>query len=603
MRILVPSSLRRRWISPTLSQHVRLASTASLVAGSKELRPLSKQKPARTRFAPSPTGFLHLGSLRTALFNYLVAKATHGQFILRIEDTDQKRTIPGAIDRLYEDLKWAGLNWDEGPDVQGPYGPYQQSQRLSLYKNVTEELLNSRSAYRCFCSPYRLASLANHQSKLGLPLEYDRTCASILRTDSDARAASGEAHVIRLMVPDKNAYPPFNDLVYGVVQQKKKFQAVGSYEDPILLKSDGFPTYHLANVVDDHLMQITHVIRGAEWMVSTHKHMMIYQALDWEPPIFAHVGLLLDKEGQKLSKRAGSVDVSSFRAQGIFPETLTNFLALLGWSHNQANDVMSLEDLINNASLKYTRGDSIVSPEKLNFLQRRHARRYASSPCSENPLHTLHHLAVIPIVKELESRVDEENFSTFTKLPPGEARESYVKRIVEADANNYVNPQNFVSRNIYFFVSPSPSTLRKNMPKVFELNTTSPGTIQSNIEQLLVIFRIIQEIELDEWSIEKLRNTLNSIVELMTNLSQEDQTSVATEESGPLAKCAAVSKSWSKFVHEYLRWALCAGKPGPDGISILLLLGKATVSERLLRAEKLVRQVRQEGQASSAALP
>ncbi|KNG45808.1 glutamyl-trna synthetase [Stemphylium lycopersici] len=228
--------------------------------------------PARTRFAPSPTGYLHLGSLRTALFNYLLAKRTGGQFLLRIEDTDQKRTIADAEQRLLDDLRWAGLEWDEGPEVGGPYGPYKQSERSDLYRQHAHSLLESGNAYRCFCSSERLNALAEHRHKLGIATDYDRTCAPLSKEESDDRASRGEAHTIRLKVPEQ--YPTYKDLIYGTFRPLKRRGHVTetAYEDPILLKSDGLPTYHLANVVDDHLMKITHVIRGSEWMPSTPKH-------------------------------------------------------------------------------------------------------------------------------------------------------------------------------------------------------------------------------------------------------------------------------------------------------------------------------------------
>merc|ERR1712093_812523 len=287
-----------RWICQScrgFAQEAKPREYTSLSTASQALR---NGGPARTRFAPSPTGYLHLGSLRTALFNYLVAKATGGQFLLRIEDTDQKRTIPDAEARLFEDLEWAGIEWDEGPKIGGPFGPYKQSQRTALYREHAEKLLESGNAYRCFCTPDRLFNLAQHRAKLGLPPDYDRACTHVPKDESDDRASKGESHVVRLKVPDR--YPVYNDLVYGLVRQRGDFTSIprsqgkglgafGSFDDPILLKSDGFPTYHLANVVDDHLMEITHVIRGSEWMSSTPKHLAMYQAFGWEPPAFAPV--------------------------------------------------------------------------------------------------------------------------------------------------------------------------------------------------------------------------------------------------------------------------------------------------------------------------
>ncbi|OCK78976.1 Glutamyl/glutaminyl-tRNA synthetase, partial [Lepidopterella palustris CBS 459.81] len=331
--------------------------------------------PARTRFAPSPTGYLHLGSLRTALFNYLLAKRTGGQFLLRIEDTDKKRTLPDAEARLYDDLHWAGLEWDEGPGVGGGCGPYRQSERSELYQEHADMLLVSGHAYRCFCSTQRLNQLAEQRSNLGLPTDYDRACASILKEESDDRAANGEPYVVRLRVPD--VYPQFTDLVYGKIGKIAKPGRRGdnTYEDPILLKSDGLPTYHLANVVDDHHMRITHVIRGTEWLIATPKHLAMYEAFGWKQPEFAHVGLLVDERGNKLSKRNFDTDIASFRDKmDIFPEALVNFVALLGWSHGEKSDIMEMKELIEKFTMRFTKGNTTVTLGKLSFLQNRHAR-------------------------------------------------------------------------------------------------------------------------------------------------------------------------------------------------------------------------------------
>ncbi|POS84882.1 hypothetical protein EPUL_002850, partial [Erysiphe pulchra] len=560
----------------------------STASRTRKPQPLSERGPARTRFAPSPTGYVHLGSLRTALFNYLVAKATGGQFILRIEDTDQKRTVPDAIQRIYEDLRWAGIHWDEGPDSGGRFGPYQQSERLQLYLKYADKLLVSGNAYRCFCTPIRLEALAANQTQLGLPRGYDRCCAHISNESSNIRASNGDSFVIRLKSPEQ--YPPFSDLVYGFIKQINKNVASNTFDDPILLKSDGFPTYHFANVVDDHLMQITDVIRGAEWMSSTHKHIAIYEAFGWEPPTFSHVGLLLDESKKKLSKRKASMEIAKIRSEGIFPETLTNFVALLGWSHELSSDVMSMKKLIEHASMKFTKGDTVVNFNKLYFLQRRHAARYASAPPSDHPLHSLYHLAVIPIVKELDFRSSFEDFSTYSNLAFGQSRCTYVQRILEADAGNYTTPKEFILRNIYFFVPPSSKTLSETMStKIKILGPSDNNNKTENIETLLLLFRTINEIDLDEWQIEILRGRVNWIIEQRTKMISKSQLNKMETTSESINRDQAIKKAWGKFVHQYLRWALCADKSGPDGITILFLLGKQNVSERLRRAEEVVR--------------
>lgn len=397
--------------------------------------------PARTRFAPSPTGYLHLGSLRTALFNYLLAKRTGGQFLLRIEDTDQKRTVADAEERLFRDLRWAGLQWDEGPEVGGPYGPYKQSERTAHYREHVDRLISSGHAYRCFCSPERLHSLAEHRHKLGLATDYDRACADIARDESDDRASRGEKHTVRLLAPDP--YPSYEDLIYGTFKPIKQHRrGEQSFEDPILLKSDGLPTYHLANVVDDHLMEITHVIRGSEWMPSTPKHIALYNAFNWTPPHFAHVGLLTDEDGNKLSKRNFDTDISAFKEMEIFPETLTNFAALLGWSHQEKSDIMDLKTLVDKFTLKFTKGNTTVTFGKMNFLQRKHAAVRAKQGGEGLQ-------AMVQNVLRLLNDPDGPYPGWQKRI--GMEPDALVAQLIQADADNYTNANEFVYRNSFMF--------------------------------------------------------------------------------------------------------------------------------------------------------
>ncbi|RPA93527.1 hypothetical protein L873DRAFT_1704836 [Choiromyces venosus 120613-1] len=326
--------------------------------------------PARTRFAPSPTGYLHLGSLRTALFNYLLAKRTGGKFLLRIEDTDKKRTVEGAEEGIFDTLRWAGLHWDEGPLVGGEFGPYRQSERTELHKKHVDVLLEQGHAYRCYCTPQRLEALALTRKHSGQSTDYDRHCLNSPPTTSVT-----EPHVVRLKTPDQ--YPPYHDLVYGTITtgDRSHDHSIGTFEDPILLKSDGMPTYHLANVVDDHFMNITHVVRATEWMPSTPKHVHLYNCFGWTPPNFVHVGLLQDTQGRKLSKRTGDVFVSEFREKGYLPEALNNFVALMGWSHAGESDVLDMQTLVEQFSIDgLTRGNTKVDFGKLDFLQERYVR-------------------------------------------------------------------------------------------------------------------------------------------------------------------------------------------------------------------------------------
>ncbi|KAH9903715.1 hypothetical protein F4778DRAFT_95847 [Xylariomycetidae sp. FL2044] len=349
-------------------------------------KPLS---PARTRFAPSPTGFLHIGSLRTALYNYLLAKATKGSFILRLEDTDQSRLVPGAEQRLYEDLKWAGLDWDEGPDIGAPYGPYVQSQRLEIYKEHADKLINEGRAYRCFCTPEELDRMKSMNMGRGgtgsMSSHYSGKCSHIDPATAERRAANGEPHCVRFRSRD-DVRLGHHDIVYG------NFTLPTKEDDFIIIKRDGFPTYHFANVVDDHLMEITHVIRGAEWLLSTPKHVSLYNAFGWKLPAFAHVGLLVDETNAKLSKRHRHADISSWRDQGILPIALLNYVALLGWSpmSNESPsqtwkgrkgekkmssvEVMDMDTMISKFHLKFTKGDITIN-NKHAYLQKVHMRQ------------------------------------------------------------------------------------------------------------------------------------------------------------------------------------------------------------------------------------
>ncbi|MBI4363680.1 MAG: glutamate--tRNA ligase [Candidatus Doudnabacteria bacterium] len=302
----------------------------------------------RTRFAPSPTGFLHIGGLRTALFNFLWSRKNNGKFLLRIEDTDKARTVPGALENIVQTLKDFHLNFDEEL--------YLQSERLEVYKKYAEELVANGHAYYCFCMQERLEQLRKRQQDQKQPPKYDKYCLTHQEDPS-------EPHVIRLNVPaDKTIR--FTDVVHGEI-------AVSSndLDDQVLLKSDGFPTYHLANVVDDHLMQISHVIRGDEWIPSTPKHVLLYSAFGWESPQFVHLPLLLTKSRKKLSKREGDVAVKDFLEQGYLPEALLNFVALLGWNPKTEQEIFNLRELVEQFSLdKLNKAGAVFDLEKLEWL-------------------------------------------------------------------------------------------------------------------------------------------------------------------------------------------------------------------------------------------
>ncbi|MCX7029182.1 MAG: glutamate--tRNA ligase [Spirochaetes bacterium] len=294
----------------------------------------------RVRYAPSPTGFQHIGGARTALFNYLFARSQGGAFILRIEDTDRSRFVPEALQDIYDTYRWLGFGWDEGPDVGGPKGPYVQSERTALYREHAERLVADGHAYRCWCTPERLERLRASQAGSKGPQGYDRHCRELSPADRAAAEASGVKPVIRLKVP-AGGTTTFTDRLLGEVAWKN----ADINPDPVLLKSDGFPTYHLANVVDDHLMEITDILRAQEWLPSVPLHVQLYRAFGWEPPRFCHLPMVLGKDGQKLSKRHGATSVREFRRQGYLPDALVNYLALVGWSYDDSRELFSLADL------------------------------------------------------------------------------------------------------------------------------------------------------------------------------------------------------------------------------------------------------------------
>ncbi len=320
-------------------------------------------KEVRVRFAPSPTGYLHVGGLRTALFNYLFARKNKGKFILRIEDTDQKRSIPGAVENLMSTLKTVGLEYDEGPDRGGEFGPYIQTKRSEIYRDHVKTLLESGHAYYCFCTEERLEKLREVQKKTKRPTMYDGKCRDLPKDVVQEKLSSNIPYVIRLK------YPREGKIVFDDIVRQKVAMENSQIDDQILIKSDGLPTYHLASVVDDHLMKISHVIRGEEWLSSVPKHIYLYESFGWEPPIFAHLPLLLNSDRSKLSKRQGDVAVESYLEKGYLTEALLNFIVLLGWHAADDREIYTLKELEEAFSLdRINKAGAIFDTEKLNWM-------------------------------------------------------------------------------------------------------------------------------------------------------------------------------------------------------------------------------------------
>ena len=335
-------------------------------------RPASR--PVCVRIAPSPTGEPHVGTGYIALFDYAFAKANNGKFVLRIEDTDRERSTRESEQAIFEALHWLGLAWDEGPDIGGPHAPYRQSERSELYRKYGEELVAKKAAYRCFCTPERLQAMRKIQRMQKLPTGYDGKCRDLSEREVKQKLGSGMPHVIRLAVPSEGK-TLLHDLVRGEVVFENS-----SIDDQVLIKSDGFPTYHLANVVDDHLMEVTHVIRAEEWIVSTPKHLLLYRAFGWEPPVFVHMPLLRNADKSKISKRKNPTSLLWYRQQGYLPEALRNFLALMGWSAPDGREVFSLEEMIQDFSWeRVAKSAPVFDLQKLDWLNGVHIRNQSVS--------------------------------------------------------------------------------------------------------------------------------------------------------------------------------------------------------------------------------
>lgn len=318
----------------------------------------------RVRYAPSPTGYQHIGGIRTALFNYLFAKVNNGDFILRIEDTDRTRYFDGALEDIFETFKWLGIDYDEGPNKGGPYEPYFQSQRLELYKKYTEELVEKDWAYYCYCDSERLERVKKEQTeKKETNIGYDRHCRNLSQKEQEELRKKNPNPVIRLKAPLEGK-TSFEDRLSGKIEVDNT-----TLQDFILLKSDGFPTYHLANIVDDHLMQITHVLRAQEWIPSTPNHVLLYKAFGWNPPQFCHLPMVLGEDGQKLSKRHGATQVKEFKDKGYLPEAIINFVVLLGWALDDKQEIFSIDELKKVFDInKINKSSAVFNYSKLNWF-------------------------------------------------------------------------------------------------------------------------------------------------------------------------------------------------------------------------------------------
>mgnify|MGYP003803912849 CR=1 FL=1 len=391
----------------------------------------------RTRMAPSPTGEMHVGSMATLLKNYAFAKKHGGQFILRIEDTDKEREVAGGVAAIQEIIHRYGLDWDEGPDKDGGFGPYIQSERLAIYKQAALDLVANGKAYYCFCSKERLSDVKKQQLADKKPPHYDRHCRNIPLKEAQKRVAEGESYVIRLKVPE-NQTITFTDLIRGQITFNSNL-----IDDQILLKSDGYPTYHLAVVVDDHLMKITHVMRGEEWISSTPKHILLYQAFAWDIPIFAHIPVFLNPDGKgKMSKRKGMVSAASFLDRGYLPEAMLNFFMILGWAKKDQQEVISLEEYIREFEPSDLSSNSVAFDiQKLNWLNGVYIRKLSIEQLKTHilpfvstnfPLEKLEE--VLPLIQErLVTLADFDQLTKFFYTTPNYEPTSLLQKNVSKE--------------------------------------------------------------------------------------------------------------------------------------------------------------------------
>ncbi|GJQ87046.1 hypothetical protein Trydic_g6805 [Trypoxylus dichotomus] len=477
----------------------------------------------RVRFAPSPTGYLHLGGLRTALYNFFFARKHAGKFILRIEDTDQSRLVEDASKQLYNDLVWSGIEIDEGPDVGGSYGPYVQSERVEVYKEQVKSLLNNNTAYYCFCTNKRLELLRKEAVRTRQTPKYDNRCRHLTTDEVSSKLKNGEKFCIRFKLsPDIQT---FWDMVYGNIS----YDITLTEGDPIIIKTDGFPTYHFANVVDDHFMKVSHVLRGVEWQVSTTKHLMMYRAFGWDPPIYGHLPLLVNVDGTKLSKRQGDIQISHYRDREILPQALVNYITISGGGfekdllRNVRPKCYSMDELVQQFDVtKINASPGKLSPERLNEFNQLEIQRLLQNPKDESIL-----------IEQLKVLI-ESNIS----MKSGNARlltdTQYIREILNWAVDRITKLSDLVSRDFMFlWVIPTNEDHLSN----------EYLQILLNVEQVLS-----DEAMLSDWT----RENINEILKVTAN-----------EGNFPYNK-----------LMKLLRSILSGLKEGPSVAEIMSILGK-----------------------------
>ncbi len=366
----------------------------------------------RTRFAPSPTGYMHLGNLRSALYTYLFAKANGGKFILRIEDTDQSRYVSGAVDVIYRTLKSIGMQWDEGPDIGGDFGPYVQSERKNMYLPYAEQLVKAGKAYYCFCTEEELAARREEAAKRGETFKYDKHCLHLSPEEVQRRIAAGEPYVIRQNVPE-HGEASFDDVLYGHIAVD-----CSDLDDMILIKADGMPTYNFANVIDDHTMGITHVMRGNEYLSSTPKYNLLYEAFGWEKPVYIHMTPIMRDATHKLSKRDGDAYFEDYLNKGYLKEAIVNYVALLGWNPGDEREFFTMDELIDAFSVDgMSKSPAIFDVNKLTWMNAEYVRRLTPEQFTEHALPYYEKAGVSAEHADLLARILQQRTETFAQIP------------------------------------------------------------------------------------------------------------------------------------------------------------------------------------------
>ncbi len=444
-----------------------------------------QEKTVRTRFAPSPTGFMHVGNLRTALYEYLITKSLDGTFVLRIEDTDQERLVAGAVDVIYHTLGKVGLKHDEGPDIGGEYGPYVQSERKNIYKPYAEQLIKEGKAYYCFCTKERLDALHESKDDGAFSGGYDRHCRDLPNEEIDRLLAANTPYVIRQRMPIEGS-TTFDDVVYGSITIENK-----ELEDQILIKSDGYPTYNFANVIDDHLMHITHVVRGCEYLTSTPKYNLLYQAFGWEVPTYVHLPLIMGKNEDgsvsKLSKRHGSTGFADLIKEGYLPQTIVNYIALLGWCPKENRELFTLPELVENFSIDgISKSPAVFDYDKLTWFNGEYIRAMSPDEFINSAM---------PYFKEV--------------FPNRELNWQVLASILQPRVTRFTQ----IPEMIAFF---------KDLPDYttdFFVNKKSKTNLENSVDMLNEAISVLEKI--DDWSVDTLHDAL---IELAQKLEVKNGT-------------------------------------------------------------------------------